>query len=123
MINLEYDAAVKLAQEQIALKGEGYVYKQHRGEDGVGTCFYVHNNQPDCIVGHILHAAGVGLDVLSVQEGSGAWTLLRRLKDGGILEYDDRVSRLLASLQGEQDNGSTWGESLDWALHHEKQVV
>lgn len=118
MIDLNYDTVVKLAREQIALKGEDHVYEKRERRDGVGTCLYVHNNQPDCIVGCILHAAGVGLDTLSQFEGNGVWTVIRKLEDRGVLKYDTDTSHFLVSLQGEQDFGATWGKALYWALSH-----
>lgn len=120
MIELSLDKAKELLAEAVALKGEDYVYTTPDGmqgsEDYQPYCLYVHDDQPGCIVGHVLHAAGVSLPVLLAEETNDAEGALRNLARENTLNYEDGVSQLLQDVQGAQDKGTPWGEAVREAL-------
>jgi hypothetical protein len=119
---LTYDRALALLREVIAEKGEDYVYPklepEAAGDRGaVMECFYVRDDAPSCIVGHVLHRAGVSLDDLRAVEG---WT------PGDVeqappftLWADEMALELLYEVQNEQDAGRSWGEALTNTLDGE----
>lgn len=118
---LTYARALVLLREVIAEKGEDYVYPRRDARDvGHGvvvTCFYAEYDQPSCIVGHVLHRAGVPLDQMAVIEG------LTPVDDAArpwFAEHaDDDARRLLNEVQANQDEQHSWGESLRLALELE----
>lgn len=116
MIELTLDKAKELLAEAVALKGEDYVYTTPEGvqgtEDGFPICLYVHGDQPGCLVGHVLAAAGAPLATLAEHENAAASDLLWALYD----KYSDDVSLLLTEAQRAQDLGRSWGESVRYAL-------
>jgi hypothetical protein len=113
MIELTLARTKELLAEAVTLKGEDYVYVNRDGEQaGHDTsCHYVHGDQPGCIVGHVLHRAGVSLADLSNYEGQGAEDPASQLTDAG-----GEVVRLLAFAQEHQDRGVPWGEAVRQAL-------
>jgi hypothetical protein len=112
----------RLMEEAVALKGEDYVYEQPTSNpDDIlsPTCYYVWDNQPSCIVGHVLYAAGVPLDDLHEHEGNAALMVAAALipewndgKDDSSRVGPTRLVRALDKAQSAQDSGSTWGEAL-----------
>lgn len=78
-------------------------------------CRYVapDGESPQCIVGTILHLAGVPLETLSNHEGKGSWDLMEKLLVTGVARVSDNARNLLSDLQGSQDSGMTWGALLD----------
>lgn len=100
----------RLMEEAVALKGEDYVYEMPRNKEGdVIGCSYIHNDQPSCIVGHVLVAAGVDPDQLHQHEGVAAENLTIRVQ---LWDTDYTMSRALNAAQEAQDSGETWGEAL-----------
>lgn len=70
-----------------------------------GTCMYVYEDEPDCLIGRVLHRLWATLDQLRDKEGYAA----RLLSDlcGG-----ENVAMVLDAAQIVQDAGRTWGEAL-----------
>lgn len=103
----------RLMEEAVALKGEDYVYEQLPTCDPDAitptTCYYVWDDQPSCIVGHVLHAAGVPLDRLRVREGIAAHMVVRAEAPD---DWDTSLEDALDAAQGLQDSGGTWGQAL-----------
>jgi hypothetical protein len=113
MIELTLEKAIELVEQAIADRGEDYVYE--RPED-VEECQYVHGDEPGCIVGYILHAAGVDLGTLHDNEGIWASFVTNNLAMQNVLAADYGVACFLDSIQGEQDRGKTWGQALAYGL-------
>lgn len=120
MIELGLARTKELLAEAVALKGEDYVYTTPEGdkgsEDYQPVCLYVHGDQPGCIVGHVLHAAGVPLDNLGRYEGDDATVAIRTLIDDETIASDLTVGRLLRAVQDRQDSGIPWGQAVQQAL-------
>jgi len=108
---LTYDRALELLREVIAEKGEDFVYEPI-GEDE--TCLYVHDDQPSCIVGHVLVRAGVSLPELVAVETCTPRDVTRA--PAFLTWADERARRLLTRVQDGQDNSKPWGLALDIAL-------
>lgn len=115
MIELTMTRTRKLLTEAVAEKGADYVYVNKDGKlaDGTGEveCHYVHGDQPGCIVGNVLHRAGVPLDVLGEYEAQNIDHLSQSL-----LTAEPRVKLLLNHIQAHQDVGVPWGEAVRLAL-------
>ena len=95
---------------------ENYVYEPDRNvDDDVISCFYVHGDQPGCIVGYWLHENGWSLDELCEREGEDAYQLL---KVNTRLLIDDETMDAVRELQNYQDSGSTWADA--WSTAFEK---
>jgi hypothetical protein len=79
-------------------------------------CFYVHGDQPGCLVGHVLNRVGVPLSVLAQREGVGAYSVVPQVLNL-TGEPDDvaTVQDVLTEVQYAQDQGATWGEALEEA--------
>ena len=114
MIELNRSLVDTYLDEAVAEFGEDYVYSQ----DDTGSCNYVRNGAPSCLVGQVLAKAGVPLDRLAAADcgafggGTCANDLLEELAEEGILSYDSQVIRLLFKVQYRQDSGYTWGDSV-----------
>lgn len=117
MIELTLDKTKELLTEAVAEKGAEYVYTNPEGvpggSDSLANCYYVHGSQPGCIVGHVLHKAGVPLETLTEHETRPAGFVLRSLED---FDLDHNTLRLLDDVQERQDRGVPWGEAVQQAL-------
>jgi hypothetical protein len=120
MIELSYTQVCNLASEAVSDKPVGYIYCNQNGEQATpidsSFCTYVHEGEdgedsPGCIVGHIMHAAGVPLDVLKRNE-VGAQSLLRDLERSEILVTDRASWLFLAATQRAQDLGTPWSAAV-----------
>jgi hypothetical protein len=118
---LSYDRTVQLLREVIGEFGEDHtypIYPMERLSDGRQLrCFYVRNDQPSCIVGHVLHCAGMPLEDLRKVEGYGPTDTLAPVQFARWA--DPEALDLLAEVQVQQDEGATWGEALRDALDGE----
>lgn len=105
---------LRLMEEAVALKGADYVYEHQPTNDpdalAPTTCYYVWDNQPSCIVGHVLHAAGIPLEELARHEGGSAHIVVAAVAPH---DWDGLVGNALNSAQAMQDAGGTWGEALE----------
>lgn len=102
--DLTPDIVTPIIRELVEEFGADYIYK----EDQLGTierqCSYQENGSPSCIVGHVLHRAGVAYNPR--WENNAARAVLGN--DGASWE----VGRSLQVAQAHQDTGHTWGEAL-----------
>ena len=116
MITLTLKDARRYAEETIAEKGADYVYPRDRRPHS--SCLYVYNDKPDCLVGVILHKAGVPIEALrqcQSQKDSSAIAILPLLRQAGFILTEPEVTQWLINLQHAQDSGDTWGEALRYA--------
>jgi hypothetical protein len=127
MLELSFEEAVSLAEALVEEYGADHVYEMPAG----GVCVYANpeDSTPSCGVGHILARKGVPIERLaqadSIQDvegfepiGTSAHTLLRELKDEGILSADPKATAFLSAFQFHQDDEVPWGEALDDARKH-----
>ena len=86
-------------------------------EVGGTGCRYQYQRQPSCIVGHVLHRAGVPMDVLENLDmsGSPAGSIYGTVKDP-----DART--VLDAAQIKQDAGETWGDALRAAKEQYERI-
>lgn len=108
-IRITARVARRLLREVVAEAGRDFL--------AVDMCTYVHvsGDCPHCIVGRVLHRAGVTLDDLSYMDNVTP-TNIERV----VLPARVRVTRparmVLARAQHVQDWGHPWGQALDEAL-------
>lgn len=110
---LTLDRVKALAAEVVEEFGKDYVYPEEHRRWNTGThmCVYVHEGNPSCMVGQILARHGVSTEQLSRFEFRGAWNVASNLVPG----TSESALRYLDRLQGKQDEGFTWGESMESA--------
>ena len=72
-------------------------------------CYYVHKDEPGCLIGHVLHKLGIPLEQLKALEHQGAGKVADQCLEG--ISYETR--RFLTNAQGAQDEGMTWGAALN----------
>lgn len=100
---------LRLMEEAVALKGSDYVYGHIPADedDQAGSCRYIVDGQPSCIVGHVLVAAGVEPAEVTRHEGGAAFSIVPHLTG-----WPQEVVDALDSAQKAQDGGLSWGEAL-----------
>jgi hypothetical protein len=104
-------------------KGEGFVYsKRDTRQDSQGRCVYVHQGEPDCIVGQFLARQGVSVERLKKADtgfmfGQAAFDLLDALEFEKVISISHMGKNALQVAQSAQDRGDTWGTALGEALN------
>jgi hypothetical protein len=106
------EETIMAALQRVVEENPGKVYAapKHMDPEGLGSCFYVHNNEDGtltgagCIVGTVLHQLGIPLKDLRVGEGLSANGLFGLLKLETSPEFRIRIRR----VQMGQDRGDTW---------------
>ena len=73
-----------------------------------GSCYYVQDNEPDCIAGRVFARLGVPLELLESEEGVSAQGIIERHN----LPFSDAASDILGRAQFRSDMGHAWGEIL-----------
>lgn len=117
MIDITLDSVREGLLALVRLEGEGFIYQK-----SWGVCTYVREGRGDCIVGRFLIAKGVPVDRLEAADaanhgnGVAARSLLRQLKEEGVVAYDELVLQVLDNVQHHQDIGYTWGFAVSEAL-------
>lgn len=128
-LELTLEKAKSMVDEAIRDKGSDFVYKRMPGMD----CQYVHEGvvwdadleeyvqdesvyEPGCIVGYVLHKAGISLATMQASEGNNAEELLDRLERHGLLTVEAEAVEFLNSVQDLQDSGNSWGSARDQVL-------
>jgi len=119
----EADARRYMA-EAVAERGDLYVYQPNRGGWGCTYCKYNDDDEavaPDCLIGTILHKAGLPLAELSSHEGETAARFfgynvpmngpVHRNGQQPMVQATQRVVTALQRAQWAQDNGETWSEA------------
>lgn len=94
--------------EVVAEAGEDYIYPERlevtTHASYTGMCWYVWENQPDCIAGRTLHKLGVTVEILKEFEGRPCTRIPTPLSTYAL--------EVLSRAQGIQDGGGTWGHAL-----------
>jgi hypothetical protein len=110
VIELTYDMTLRYVADSINEKDLDYIYPRPDGEG----CYYVHSVNHEmvagCLVGHVLHRAGVTLGELHLREGAVS-DLIKSLKASEILTMDEKSRQYLIILQAIQDGGTPWGKA------------
>lgn len=121
MIHIDEDKFFELLDKAVAERGTEYVYEKacETPSDGQSLCMYVDTRtgemRPSCLVGLMLHLAGVSLETLHQNNYAPSNALLRYLgkREGLTLSPYDLVRDLFSYVQGRQDYGDTWGSIAD----------
>jgi len=116
-MDVNLDRVVETAKMVVAERGADYVYKKPTNTFGVLTCLYVDQDQPSCLVGHVLHRLGVPLETLKSadQFSFPATDVCCDLLRGSAFD-DEEIGHFLDAVQSRQDIGRTWGEALQNGL-------
>lgn len=128
-IHIDAARVRELFAAALADRGEGYVYQRPAQGD---ACLYWHNpssetqppgvaGQPGCLVGYVLHAAGVPGTTLAANEGQDSSTVCDRLRAAGVVTVTYRAKSLLSDAQERQDDGAPWGEAVARALANDAE--
>src|SRR5690606_3954990 len=97
----DHTRALELARAVVAERGEQYRYLPPGGD---GLCVYADAGAPSCLVGHVLHRAGITVDELDEMNGEiGNGEMSERLR------LDSDAVELLRHMQEQQDAGAAWG--------------
>lgn len=108
----------------IDAKGADYVYQQRETRNGSYGCLYAYNNEPDCIVGHLLVEIGVPVRDLDYNNPDREPFSNGFINDQQIEEaltnlydirFDPEVVTFLSEIQYQQDGGTSWGAAFDKA--------
>lgn len=107
---LTLERAQTLLAEIVAEKGPDFKYvnpaDSENADPGTFSCLYVHGDEPGCIVGVVLHRAGVPLTSLANHENETPF----RLPHQWFENHD--VKSYLYRVQTQQDCGKTWAEAV-----------
>ena len=124
-VNITTESVLASFDKALAQKGEDFVYPTHI-IDQFGTCRYVYDGEPSCIVGFVLADHGVPLTQLSIWEGNDSQGLIEGLEYSlDITVSDPGAKTLLAIAQSVQDTdvrdyaerdeelpNNTWGNAV-----------
>jgi hypothetical protein len=124
IVTITKEQALDSIRRAVAEKGEGYVYIE-RPEHGPDGYRYLNpDGTPSCIIGHVLHDAGltdVKMFEAEHRNPLGVPVTLNETKFHEALRSDNvdlgiiintRTAEALSSLQRDQDGGSPWGSIL-----------
>lgn len=120
--HLTLDDAIRLLNEAIEFRGEGWVDPNSFGGPnaipGSGQCKYTPENGLRCGVGEVLHRVGVSDSTLLVadREALGAQELRSKHVFSDAIYVDEDAEKFLAEFQSYQDMGRTWAEARSKAL-------
>jgi hypothetical protein len=111
LMSTEAAKAIEMLEAAVAVRGADFNYRQHF--DIIGNdCKYVHNVDgelvPGCIIGMMLHLAGVPLEDLASQEGQSAWDAVPHFMHWAY----PSIRAAFNTAQARQDYGASWGEAL-----------
>ncbi len=111
MINT--DAVTESIRKAIAKNGEDYVYPQPGG-----SCLYVFNGEPSCLVGFVIDDLFPDkIDAVAQFESSADDTDFRHLQEAFQFPLTQEAEQLLEDVQAYQDSRKPWGQALDLALN------
>lgn len=114
MERIDARRALELMTDLVDAYGEDYVYGRASSEGSPvqDDCRYEHNGVPSCLVGHVLHRAGVTISQLLDLDTRGT----SPVEFSGMgLDVTQEAGQLLGRAQGMQDVGVPWGRCLQVA--------
>lgn len=96
----------------IAEKGEDFQYVVPRG----GTCLYVENDCPSCLIGHYLIELGFPMEAFTALEGNGVESLfhdenLKEIMASHGFTAEPEAVYAMGKVQDLQDNEYYWGDA------------
>lgn len=114
---LTHEQIQAIMEDLVEQYGPDFVYERRSDIHGTPQCWYTSvrdddSVEPSCLVGQVLHRAGVGLIYLREREGCSASSVLDELQTDALLLTSTRTVTALAMAQKVQDNGGTWGAAL-----------
>lgn len=114
MERIDARRALELMTDLVDAYGEDYVYGRANSEVSLipDDCRYELDGHPSCLVGHVLHRAGVTISQLLDLDTHG--TSPGEFSGMG-LDVTDEAGELLGRAQGMQDLGVPWGRCLQVA--------
>lgn len=113
MIHLTVPGVLGHMREAVAAQGADHVYQPpDPDDDWTRLCRYVWHGCPSCLIGVVLHLAGVPLVEMERWDPCPVESLLARLARDGVVSYDVHVREVLVVAQEAQDVGCTWGMAL-----------
>lgn len=115
MTHLTRSDVLDLMAQAVADKPEGYVYQNTTSFEGDPACLYSHGDKPGCLVGDVLHRAGVPLSSLDGWKGSWGSPLRYRLVREHGIALDEDAYFTLRKVQLRQDVREPWSVILDRA--------
>lgn len=128
MRHITSDELVTALVKMVQTKGEGFIYTDQEG--GQTQCQYVHLENdspyryertyvPGCGIGQVLHDLKV-IDLEILYEGNhndeDSNGLVVHLGNTEKATFSDEAAEIMATFQGHQDHGDTWGNALKYAL-------
>lgn len=122
MIEITADFALSAMREAVAKMPEGYIYVNRMGQQAAADeygvpltgCDYFVEEEPSCLVGHVLFKAGISKQTLW-EISAESWyadSLLVELRENRNIGIDDRVIDALNYAQKLQDRGHPWRDVL-----------
>lgn len=119
-IDLTPKAALDLIKEAVDERGKGYIYPPSLIDSLTkdGSCLYADKGQPSCLVGVVLHKAGISVAALKRFDRHKDAGVPTELVEVGLLDIPVESALILTRAQSLQDTGHTWGDALKEAREH-----
>ena len=97
-----------------AAENPEFVYERQRTPAGnFGSCRYVLDGQPSCLIGHALWGAGL-IDAFFEEHYCNTYPFRTLVHELGLQQLDDNERKWLISVQHHQDDGRSWGTAVEW---------
>lgn len=111
-----FDVVAKVREIVAANPDFIYVKNPTPGCSLQGSCDYVHNGKPDCLMAKALHALGTPVHVLAQCEGMLIRGVLGSVGvDVRSTDQHQRAGAWLRAVQSSQDDGNEWGQCVEHA--------
>jgi hypothetical protein len=133
MIKLDKFSSLVLLAQVVQEYGSEYRYHEHFDtdyeSDHGSACRYAYLDKPACLVGHVLHRAGVTVAQLNeLNEMNYTPGVVINGIEGPIglkVDYliDSQACEILRTAQIVQDNGRPWGEALEAATRVARELA
>lgn len=114
MRKIKRTEALALLNRAVEEKGKDFIYFDQEG--ALGACAYFHDEEPGCIVGHVLSYVGVkpddlylpGEDDFNLGTAFDNPDLHSALRANAKVKFTRKARLALLTAQCEQDRGQTW---------------
>lgn len=104
---MDYEAALRLVNDEIAKEGENYVYQRsfctnvELGKDGLWV--------GSCIVGRVFVAAGIPASAIAISGTGSASIFLLATEFNDRISLTEKAYKFLRTIQDSQDARCAWG--------------